>query len=79
MMTMNKIVHLERIVESLLEHLEEHTYMNSVHNEIYKYNKREYEYYLKENKKEQMDEEQKKVNKILEDYENQIEREANDE
>tara|TARA_R110000824_G_scaffold376806_1_gene567926 strand:+ start:452 stop:604 length:153 start_codon:yes stop_codon:yes gene_type:complete len=38
----NKIVHLERIVESLLEHLEEHTYMNSVHNEIYRYNKREY-------------------------------------
>ena len=51
-MTMNKIVHLERIVESLLEHLEEHTYMNSVHNEVYKHNKSEYEYYLKENKKE---------------------------
>jgi len=29
--------------------------------------------------KEQKDEEQNKVNKIIEDYENQIEREANDE
>ena len=41
----NKIAHLERIVESLLGHLKEHTYMNSVHNEVYMDNKREYEYY----------------------------------
>ena len=47
-MITNKIAHLERIVESLLEHLEEHTYMNSVHNETYKCNKMEYDYYLKE-------------------------------
>ena len=47
MKTIDKIVHLERIIESLLEHLEEHTYMNSVHNEIYRYEKREYEYYQK--------------------------------
>lgn len=40
-----QIAQLERIVESLLGHLEEHTYMNSVHNEAYRYNKREYEYY----------------------------------
>lgn len=40
-----QIAQLERIVESLLEHLEEHTYMNSVHNEVYRYNKREYEHY----------------------------------
>ena len=40
-----QIEHLERIVESLLGHLEEHTYMNSVHNEAYRYNLREYEYY----------------------------------
>ena len=51
METKTQIASLERIVESLLEHLEEHTHMNSVHNEVYRYNKREYEYYQEKTNK----------------------------